>query len=387
MGLFKFEIKKIISSKKIIILWSIGMILISLYAFMSNSVDRSIKGTNINTYNKLIDDLNVNITSLNNSIIVEEDPLIKEAMEKSLIKVKEILRLNEEIKDGIINNNSKKIIEAQIEILESQRNGKVLKEEVSAISLEEIDIEIEKYNYLNNNNIEPINDGMAMTGINFINLVLKYIAPMLLGIIIILSTADIVSKETDYGTIQTLLFQKISRKKILMSKLLACILINIVCFIIVLITLATFLSLRNGVGNLSYPSIVDVGGKLVIYPVWSLILNNLLITLVYVIFLSCFSALISILSKNSIESMCISITVCIGAAILFNNIELPQWIKNINPFNYLAGNEILKTGFSSSSITTDNNAVITSVAFIAYTIIVVLLSFMKFNKKEFEIES
>lgn len=387
MGLFKFEIKKIISSKKVIILWIIGIILVCLYAFMSDRLDNSIKSTKINIYQNVIEDLNISITSLENRIRIEKKPLTKEGMEKSLEESKAILKLNEEIKQGIIENNSRKEIEGNLGILQSQRRGMVSGELVIATPLKEIDIEIEKYKYLNENNLKPINDGMDMNGINFINLVLKYMAPMLLGIIIILSTADIVSKEVDYGTIQILLFQKVDKRKIILSKLISCILVNIAFFLIVLLGLAVFLSFKNGVGNINYPNIVDVGGVLKIYTVGELILENLIIIIFYVIFLSCFSTLVSILSRNSVESLSIATTICIGSAILFNNITLPQWLKNINPFNYLAGNEILKTGFSSSSITLANNTLTIVLSFIIYSIIIVLVSLYMFNRKQFEIES
>ncbi|WP_461207869.1 ABC transporter permease [Clostridium sp. DL1XJH146] len=387
MGLFRFEVKKIISSKKTIILWIIGAILISSYAFMSDKTDKSIKSSKINIYTDLIDDLNVNLLSLNNQIRMQKDPLTKEAMKQTLNRSEENIRLNEEIKQGIIDNDYNKILKTQVKMLQNEKDGIVSGTIVSPTSLQEIESEIEKYTYLINNEIEPINDGMTMNGVNFINLVLKNIAPMLLGVIIILSTADIVSKEIDYGTIQTLIFQKVSKRKIIISKLLSCILINILYFGTILIGIAIFLSFKNGIGSFNYPSIVEVDGILKIYPVSNLILKSVVITLFYIVFLSCFSTLISILSKNSVESICISITICIGLGILFNKIELPRWVETINPFNYLTGNEILKTGFSSSTITPDVHELLIISVFLLYSITIVLLSLVIFNKKQFDIES
>jgi len=387
MWLFRFELKKIISSKKIIILWIIGLILISTYAFMSDKTDKAIKNSKINIYTTSIEDLNISIISLSNSINAEKNPVIKEAMKESLIYCEETLKLNEQIKQGIINSDNKQILEAQIKILQNQKDEIESGNMSSAISLDEINIEIEKNTYLLTNDLEPINDGMTMNVSNYINLVLKYIAPMLLGIIVVLSTADIVSKEMDYGTMQTLLFQKISKRKIIITKLLACISTNIVFFIITLIIVAIPLYLKNGIGDFNYPSIIKAENTLIITQVSTLILKNLVVTLFFIIFLSCFSTLISIFCKNSIESLCIALTICIGSGILFNKIQLPSWVKIINPFNYLAGNDIFLTGFSSSSITPDTNVILISSVFILYSIAIILLSLVTFSKKQFDIES
>ncbi|MGL5415022.1 MAG: ABC transporter permease [Clostridium sp.] len=387
MELFKFEVKKIVKSKKFFILWSIGFLLISAYAIMADRADNFIKDSEINIYEKLIEDLEINITSLNNQIEMENNNYVKESMKESIEESKESLELNKEIRSGILEGSSKKIIEGKLKLLKKQKIALELENSMSLMGKEEMNIEIEKLEYLLENNLEPINEGMNMNSINFINLVLKYIAPMLLGVIVILNTGDIVSKESDYGTIQTLLFRKITRKKIIMIKLLAVVIVNVMCFISILLMIAIILGIKNGSGSINYLNIVSVDSVLKLVPLGSLIIESFFITMAYIIFLSCLSILISILSKNSIESLCVLMTIVVGAIILCNNIDFPEWFKIINPFTYLAGNEIMQMGFSSTSILIDAKGELVVGIFFIYSILIILFSLWKFEKKEFNIES
>lgn len=381
MELFKFEVKKIISSKKFIVLWSICILLISLYVLLSYNANKVLKSSEIDSYKVVIDNLNINSIDLSNRIALEKDSSTKKSLEEALINCKESIKLNENIKDGIINDDYIKVLNSKIKIQEN------IKKTSSFSTLEDIEANIERYNYLLENKIKPINEGTDMNAVNFINLVLKYIAPMFIGIIIILTTSDIVSKELDYGTMQTLLFQRLTRKKIIFIKLVASTFINILISFTSIISIAVILCFINEVGSFNYPVILKIGQSLSIVPISNIIIKNCIVLILLIIFLTCFSSLISTLVNNSTEALSIATTICVGSILIFNNINLPEKIKIINPFSYITGNDVLRNGFSSNPIISDVNILYVFIIFTIYIIIITMALISIFIKKQFDVES
>lgn len=377
LNLTLFEMKKFLHKKKNLIIIAFFIIIMAVWVGLNASIENQLKSSEIPS----IED---RMESIKNALKGIDNEIEKLPNNMDLVNIKK--DYNEEIqvltkeKIAYTNNDFSTYLNCKLKLdkklLSQIQSGKV----ISGKNIEELRNDIEINSILLQKHIEPIYENTSMKAYNFMKLALGSHLPLIIVILIIMLSADIISKEFECNTYKLLFTQPINKNSILFSKIISLILmINIIIFSILGIFFL-ILGVKNGFGSPNYPTKFLLNGTIQYIDVAQYIGTELLLLLMISIFTCIFSTFVSMLCKNTGTSISISIIITVGLYTLVNK-GLFNSIAHLIPVTYIDISEILlgsrALAFKNSSITTYNSFIILFIA----TILVVVLSAIKFDKR------
>jgi ABC-2 type transport system permease protein len=283
---------------------------------------------------------------------------------------------NTAIKSG--NDNWKPIVKQQVSDLKNRLNNP----NTSAYSKNNINIQIEQYQYYLDNNINPLTPSAAKYSVKFMEQAIYMFLPLL----IIILAGDSVSGEFSAKTIKILLTRAVPRWKVLLSKYLALlILFSIVILetLVLSIVISGFMFNSWGFREPVATGFKSIGGKFDASNVIKLLQWQYII-LVYSLgwFVSCvvgtISFMVSVLVKNTSTSIGVMMAALIGGSFL--QFFLADWpsvryffVINLNLPQYLTGSYQPISGMS---------LVFSTLVLLAWAAGALVVSFFVFTKQD-----
>lgn len=224
MKLIKNEMKKIILSRKYLVVMSIFIVLYACISVLMYKDTLKSKPETMLSFNEK------NLEYWQNKKKDKDIP--KERKNEIEQNIKSIERRNKDLKFQIANKNldwkkrlTKDNNNLKKQIKESEKNG-----ENAAIS--EYKQQIAMNDYYLNNNIRPT-PNYEITAFNVMPKVNMIIGFLIISIIIAIMTSTSVSGEFNPATIKLLLTKPVSRERVLFSKFMASVLVCILSFLII----------------------------------------------------------------------------------------------------------------------------------------------------------
>jgi len=209
-----------------------------------------------------------------------------------------------------------------------------------------IRVRIEQLQYSIDNNINPVDTNAAKFSATFMDRAIFMFLPLL----IIMLAADMVSGEASNGTIKLLLTRVVPRWRILLSKLLALAMLEIVVMVMALAASIIVSGLFFGYGGWMEPIAAGfkvVGGKLdtssvVKIPQWQYILMVYSLAYFVSLVIGSISFMVSVLVRSTAASIGIMMSTLIGGTFL--SFFLADWkmtrylyMVNLGLTDYLSG--------------------------------------------------
>jgi ABC-2 type transport system permease protein len=223
------------------------------------------------------------------------------------------------------------------------------------------------------NNINPEADGAAaMLTSSVTGVFIKLILPMLIVII----TADLISGEAGNGTMKSLLISPIGRKRILLAKSLAALIVSVGGMLISdLLTYLTSIPFY-GVGN--WNDLIVVGSETFkAIPVWEYMVYGLLLNIVMIVTLISVFILISVLFETVATSISLAISIVVFGGLLGN---LQDRLDSLKYFFVL--NLDLASHLTGESTLQNSSLLLSSMVMLITVLIALSLAFLKFTKKD-----
>lgn len=210
-----------------------------------------------------------------------------------------------------------------------------------------INVRISQLQYAIDNNTNPIDINAARFSITFMEQAIYMFLPLL----IIMLAADMVSGESTNGTIKLLLTRVVPRWKILLSKFIALVMLELVVLAFTLLASIIVAGLFFGFGGWMEPVTVGfkvIGGKLdsssvINLPQWQNIVLVYALAFFVSLVISCISFMVSVLVKSTATSIGIMMSTLVGGTFL--SFFLSDWdiiryffMVNLRLTDYLSGN-------------------------------------------------
>lgn len=343
-SLIWFEIKKFCNRRKnllvMILFILLSVIFITLNSNLESELEKS-KGTSIDLEIQSVEDALIKTKS-------EMDRLPDNEKLKIInYNYEEELNLLKELKNSYVSDDFKKYLECQIQLdknlLINIDNGNV----ISPHTPKEISQNIELNTLLLEEGIKPIYTSVSMEGFNFIQLFLNNPISILIVIFIIILSADVVSSEFDYNTYKLLFTQPVSKINILLSKVVATlIMVSIILFGIITISFL-YLGFTKGFGNINYPIQFYNNGVTEYITIGKFILFELLLFIILITFICILSIVISSFSKNTSNSIAVSIIVIVSGYMISSKGFFSNF-AHLNPFIYFDISNVIKGSLATS---------------------------------------
>lgn len=377
LTLICFEMKKFLHKKKNLIIIALFLVILVAFAILNTSIERNMKKSEVFNIESEIKSVESALIRINNEI--KESPNNKklEIIKTSYAKNLETLKnMNIAYTNNQWSNYLKCKIDLDKELLEDIKKGNT----ISGKGEEEIKRDIEVNGILLEKNIEPIYDTVSMQGYNFIKLVLGTPLTLIIIILAIILSADIISSEFESNTYKLLFTQPISKNSILFSKTISItIIVNVIIFSM-LALLFFILGVKNGFGNLNYPTQFFINGEIKYIEIGRYIGVGLLSLLTLITFTCALSIFSSIVCSNTSSSISIAIIIVVSLYMIINH-GFINGIAHIIPFTYIDISNVLQgniaTAFKNSGVN-PHNAIMNLVVSV---IILLGLSIFTFERK------
>ncbi len=356
---FKFEIKKILRGKKILIAIFLSL-LISSVLFIGNYMNQyKISGRIIEDYypwyEKLISESESFTVRMDEKGISDKDK-------------KEYLKPNEKLQIALLElfqladtKNMEEIPDKILELYdEYEEYSKRAIKKTLGVSDIRLNADKEYYMYLSKNKLSYEDTEYSITGANFVKTVVNRIYGLPLALLLILLCVDIFSGENMNGTENIRKIQPVKRVNIIYSKLFASFLYSI--FFLLSLIISSYLIggiFGNGFGTFSYP--VQRGPQILTASKDSIVLFELisigkyiLLSTVYfgayILFILGVVSFSSVIFKDTLLVSVISvILVSIAHLVSTKFIDTGKWIQGImpnypifNPFAYEFSNRMIQ---------------------------------------------
>lgn len=245
-----------------------------------------------------------------------------------------------------------------------------------------IEIEIEQLNYFIDNDINPITPSAAKFSVEFVEQGIMMFIPLL----IVILAADLVSGEFTTRTIKVLLTRAVPRKKILLSKYIALVMMTTIVVLItgIVATLISYMFFHRwgfnepvATGFSSVAGMLNSDSAILVTRFQYTILTYALAWFVSVVIAS-ITMMISVLVKNTGSAIGVLMATLIGGQFL--QFFLSEWtlvkyffVTNLNLTRYLTGSyqpvEGMNLGFS---------VIVLSL----WAIVALLISFLVFDRQD-----
>ncbi|GEM_PF-2250485 len=392
-NLIAFEVKKFFKRKKNLI--GIGMLIILTIIYVSINIflEKQILDYDITSCTLEMESVHQALTSLKVEYDKETGNGVKVRMKKIIDDYESQVILLTQKKAAIEKDDWKEKLYAEVKLdkmtIKGINGGTVISGEDRA----DIEERIKKNEILLDKNIEPIIENCSMNSYNFIRRAGSDIVPLILIILLFLLSSDSISNEIEEGTFKLLLIQPISRKKIMMSKIISYTLICIVTVVTIFLSFFLVLGLVKGFGSMNYPTEYYTGSFSSIFKagesyevsmigMGSFILYMIPLYVLLIITIVAIAVLISTLIGNSAGAISVSVIIYTTFYIFNSKLRILDKMAEIIPFTYgnipgiLSGAMI--TEFGNKNITCINGIIV----LILTTILCYFLSFIAFRKKD-----
>jgi len=336
MKLFSFELKKLLFSKKflvMILLLIAGVIFLflrnmSLQSYITNEERQSIE-----------EKLEISYTnSALHKTKLEQDPNDKQEKKKRDIN-STIIDTLYELRQASVTDDWKNKLTWQIKLLD---NVNAYKNEGGMFPLTAKDINYQHAlkQHLLEKNIPPEHQSYSIALPNFMKYATDLFIPIAAIILMMLLTGDILTSEYENNSIRLLFTQPLKRTHIITSKFATAFLTYLcICLIFVISTFAigTFFGEK---GTFDYPIIMEINDSIHFISIFEYISRSFIVMSVLILFIISLQLLFSILFKHTILSLFVSaMTLIAGYGItVFVTWDLSGWV---NPFQYLMTKETL----------------------------------------------
>lgn len=367
--IFIFELKKIYKSRITLVILGLIILGLTLFVFMYSNIDNDLRENKINIIDNNIDGINKRIKELNE----DEDKDI-------LYNLKEQLKLLEEGKAYIINNDNINYIDSEIEYNKIQLNLIQLNF-ISSKNENDIIDKIQEYEELRSLNIMPIIKDYSMEGYNFLRLSMKAPITILITLLVIIISCNSIAGEYDNKTYKLLFYQPISKLKIIITKFLAIFTSCIINIYSILLGFFIVLSLKNGLGSPKYPIKIIIKDNFKFIDISKFVSIELFFLLLYILFLCVFTMMISLVSKQVSTSISICSIISLTFYIVLLRLEFIKSIYRYIPFTFMELSSLLSGKFTIISNNYSNNIINCTVYTLIFIAIFSLANIFIINKK------
>lgn len=375
--LLKFEFKKFFYKKKNLMLILILFLITVAFIFLNLTLDKSI------TKSKTLS-IEYHIESVKSALLKVDSEISRLPSNTKLKNIKNTyefqLSLLQSQHSALNSNDWIKVLESQIKIDKNLVKDIESGFTISPISVDEITDNININSILLEKKIKPINENSSMQFYNFLKLFLDSPLILILIIAIIIFTADTVSSEVENKTINLLLTQPISKRKIILSKILSSIFLMIFIMFSIILLAFLFLGFTQGFGDLNYPTrfltngMIDYVslGKFLLY-----LIPNFILLIIFTVVLSIF---ISTITNQAATSSSITILLTISTYMIINY-RLLNKVAHLIPFSYISLSSLLQGNLAKNFDNINVNSFYAPIVLIAYTLIILTLTIIIFNNK------
>lgn len=285
-------------------------------------------------------------------------------------------------------------IKSHEEYIEDNKNS------VDSDSLSRMKVELEELKYLQEHNIEPQKD-YEFNAFTYMEGLIDQLGQVFLVIGISVFAADMVSGEWTPPTMKLLLAQPVSRRKVLLSKLVATIVAAVGLILAIEIISFLIVGIFFDFGDINYPVVINkifefdysifledgthplalVDGSWDIVPMWKYTLMSLGYQALFIIATTSFVFMISTMAKSSMVSMGTSVVSLIAASIVFQfsafySISKYVFTTYSSIGSMISGN--LAMYYNNPSFTASSGII----AMIGCTILCYILSHFVFTKRD-----
>ncbi|SHK07379.1 ABC-type transport system involved in multi-copper enzyme maturation, permease component [Hathewaya proteolytica DSM 3090] len=199
---------------------------------------------------------------------------------------------------------------------------------------------IKIYQLLSAKNIDLIEEEISNQGLNSVRRLMNDKFAIMLMVFSIIIASPLFAGEVDNKTYKLLYTQGISKTKIFFGKFLSLVAVNLIVIITLLLAVFIYMSIKNGMGDLSYVLRSFEGYKLSVMSMGAYILNEIIIMFLIVLCISSFSCIVSVIVNNTGIALFINATIMI-AMYFFTKAKYFLRLDAVNIFEYLDVNNVL----------------------------------------------
>lgn len=243
-------------------------------------------------------------------------------------------------------------------------------------------VQIEQLQYDIDNGIDPVSSSAGKFSSGFMEQAIFMFIPLL----IIMLAADMVSGEASTGTIKLLLTRNVPRWKILTSKFVALVILEVIILVFAFILSSMVSGLFFGYGGWMEPVAAGfkiIGGKLdasrvINVPQWQYTLMVYALAYFVAVVIGSISFMVSVLVKSTAASIGILMSTLVGGTILSFFIEDWEFTR------YLFMVNLRLTDYLSGSVQPVEGVNMTFSVFVltAWALAALLVSFVRFTKQD-----
>ncbi|AWZ50075.1 hypothetical protein C3495_14630 (plasmid) [Clostridiaceae bacterium 14S0207] len=375
LTLVAFEMKKFLNRKKNLVIILLFMSILFIFVGLNASIESQMKVSEISS----IED---QIKSIENALIGIDDEIEKLPNNNDIVYIKksytEDMETLKKQKEAYKENDAFTYLKFKLKLDKKLLSDIQSQKVISGKDPEEIKMDIKINSILLKKKIQPIYDKVSMKGYNFIKIVLNSPLTLTMMIVVIMLSADIISSEIEFNTYKLLYTQPISKNSILFSKAIAVtIVVNVIIFSI--ITLFFFiLGIKNGFGDLNYPTQFFVNGKLQFVTIGEYIVFELIMLLLVNTFICILSTFISIFCSNIGTSISITLIISVSLYMIINQGFISK-IAPLIPITYIDISNILQGNMIKIS---QNINVFNGIKVLCISILMLLFTGIVFFQKE-----
>ena len=348
-----FELKKFFKKKKNIIIAVIYSIFIlcffsyigivnSIYPYDYIQIETERYESSKSSYSMLKEQLN-SFTNKKHPNYIQVSVEEVEKLKSEIDIYSKMNQLYEEVIESYENNEVTNLIIKQLEILNLQKEFKLINANTFIPSYES---EIVKYEKLLEIGVMPINTISDMSGLNFIRENL-YGMTFIITIALILLIGDSFASEEKNKTYKLLITLPISKNKIFTGKVIGNIIGGLSITLVPILISFIVISCINGIGSWSYPVEIFNNGVIRIVSTIKILIISLVIICLLAIFITILISLISVLVKSQALTTVIPLGLFLimsnmvnsegqaSKVINFNTFLLADTFKLINDYDYV----------------------------------------------------
>ncbi|MGE8205548.1 ABC transporter permease subunit [Heyndrickxia sp. NPDC080065] len=338
MKFFKFELKKIIRRKKVILLFLIVLL------FVIGVLIR-----NILMQDKIIERAYINLTphhqEANNLLIqlkakMKEDPK-NQALQASFENLVKMTNAISELKSAIDNHEWQSIPKIENTFLKTVTTHLELGGEYKALQGDEFSKRLIKNAILIEHQLPYEDENYSLSMPIFMKSAASLFMSVIGVLILVFIMADQMSEELENQTIRTLYTQPLRRWQILLSKYVSMITITIFMLVVFFtLSMAAPLLFGGKAGSFAYPQLVQYSNGFTYIPTGEYLIKLILLFIGVASFAFCLVILFSILLKNRLSTILVSFPSLLCGFILTNQIDALQ--TYLNPFYYFNLTELIE---------------------------------------------
>ena len=350
---------------------TLGLIILGFifYVYIYSGINNNLITNKLNIIDINIDNINKNIEELN-----------KDTDNEILNYLKEQLILLDEQKSYITNNNNTNYINSEIEYNKIQLKLIDLNY-ISDKNINSITDKIEEYEELKKLNITPIIKEYSMEGYNFLRLSMNAPMTILITLLVIIISCNSISSEFENKTYKILFWQPISKFKVLICKFLAIFASSIISVYSILSIFFFALGIKNGFGTSNYPIKAIINDNFEFIGISKFVSIELLVLIIYIMFLSMFTIMVSLIVKQIATSVSICSIVSLTTYIVIFKLEFFKNVIRYIPFTLMEQSSLLMGKFTVIGNNPTNNIINCTIYTLIFIIFCSLVNIFLINKK------